>query len=283
MERAGVAGLPLHLTTVGTGRPILFLHGFGMHSAVWRPWVEGLRDDHELHLLDLKGAGRAPGPDDGRYAPLDHADLVSRLVVELELREVTLVGHSLGGGVALLTALKLRDLGEGSRVARLASVAGVAYRQRLPPFVGLAELGPVADAAFALAPKRWLVRRVRKDVVYDPDAITPDEVEPYARPLRSRAARRALLATARQLLGPELEPWMERYRELDVPTLALWGAHDPVVPIAVGRRLVSELPRARMVVLERCGHIPTEERPRASLRAFRRFLHQTGPAAGPSR
>lgn len=277
----GVAGLPLHLSTTGEGRPILFLHGFGMHSAVWRPWIGGLRGSHELLLVDMKGSGRAPKPADGRYSPLDHADLVARLVVRLDLRDVTLVGHSLGGGVVLLTALKLQDLGESSRIARLVSVAGVAYDQRLPPFIGLAELGRLTDAAFALVPKRWLVRRVRQDVVYQPDAITPDQVEPYARTLRSPAARRALLATARRLLIPELDRWMERYPEIDHPTLALWGAHDPVVPVAVGRRLVSELPHAKLVVLERCGHIPTEERPTASLRVFRRFLDETAPIGGP--
>lgn len=270
--------LPLHVTTTGQGRPILFLHGFGMHSDVWKPWIDGLRDDHELYLVDMKGAGRAPKPNDGRYSPLDHAALVARLVVERDLRDLTLVGHSLGGGVVLLTALELHDRGESSRITRLVSVAGVAYRQRLPPFVGLAELGRVTDAAFAVVPKRWLVRRVREDVVYDPEAISPEQVEPYARVLRSPEARRALLATARQLLTPDLDRWMERYSELDHPTLALWGAHDPVVPIDVGRRLVSELPRAKLVVLERCGHIPTEERPDASLRAFRRFLEETAPA-----
>jgi len=268
-------GLPLHLSTVGKGPPILFLHGFGMHSEVWKPWIDGLRPDHELHLVDMKGAGQAPKPRDGLYSPLDHADLVARLVVERDLRDLTLVGHSLGGGVVLLTALKLRDRGESARITRLVSVAGVAYHQRLPPFVGLARLGRVTDAAFALVPKGWLVRRVREDVVYAPEAISPEQVEPYARALRSPAARRALLATARQLLTPELDRWMERYSELDHPTLALWGAHDPVVPIAVGRRLVADLPHAKLVVLERCGHIPPEERPAASLRVVRHFLDET--------
>lgn len=271
--------LPLHLSTTGRGSPILFLHGFGMHSGVWTPWVDGLRVDHELYLVDMKGAGRAPKPRDGLYSPLDHADLVARLVVERDLRDLTLMGHSLGGGVALLTALKLGDRGESGRISRMVSVAGVAYHQRLPPFVGLAKLGRVTDAAFALVPKGWLVRRVRADVVYEPEAISPEQVEPYARVLRSPAARRALLATARQLLTPELDRWMERYSELDHPTLALWGDHDPVVPVAVGRRLVTELPRAKLVVLERCGHIPPEERPAASLRVVRRFLDETASTA----
>ena len=166
--------LPLYVEQYGEGdRQIMLLHGFAANSCTWRSWIGALAKEHRVWSLELKGHGSAPAPPDDLYSPHDHADLVHRLIVQEDLRELTLVGHSMGGGIALLVALQLL---EEERLERLVLVSSAAYPQRLPPFVGLAGRGRLSEWGLHLFPKRLLIRQVLRSVVFDRDAVTEAQV-----------------------------------------------------------------------------------------------------------
>jgi pimeloyl-ACP methyl ester carboxylesterase len=264
--------LPLHVEVRGEGPPILLVHGYGASSHSFRLWVPTLAQSHRVILVDLKGFGSAPKPDDDRYSPIDLARPLADLVVRMGLTDLTLLGHSLGGAVILVAALALLDAGELGRLRALVGLAGTAYPQKLPPFAVIAQRPRLFRIALTAIPKRWLIRRVLRTVVYDPGSIDAAQVEGYAAPLRSAGARRALVASARQLVPPDADRLTSRYPELDVPTLLLWGRQDPVVPLGLAKRLRAALPRARLVILDRCGHLPAEEQPAESLRVVEDFL-----------
>lgn len=222
-------------------------------------------------MIDMKGFGRAPKPGDDRYGPEDQAELVSSLIAERDLRELTLVGHSLGGGVALLTALRLLD--EGSdRLRRLVVVSGAAYQQRLPPFVRLSRFPRLSGLFFRIVGPDRVVPSVLRSIVYDPNTVDEEQVRGYAGPLRSPGATRVLLRAARQIVPDNLDELARRYPGIDVPALLIWGRDDPVVPLHVGERLARALPNARLRILDACGHLPAEERPEESYAALEAFL-----------
>ncbi len=267
--------LPLHAECSGQGGgPLVLLHGFGGNSFSWRYWVPALAEHHEVWSVDLKGHGSAPAPDDDRYSPYDHAELVYRFIIQKDLRDLTLFGHSMGGGIALLVALRLLEDG---RLRRLVLVSGAAYAQRLPPFVKLARQGLLTRLVFTLVPKRRLIRWVLRSIVHDPSAISGAQVEGYAEPLRSAPHRSALIKTALAIVPLDLDTLTARYPEIDVPTLLLWGRHDRVVPLSVGEKLLTALPNARLQVLEDCGHLPPEELHRESLEIVESFLRGEVP------
>jgi len=274
------ADLPVHVESLGRppggGDTFVLLHGYGASSFSWRNWVPSLAARGHVVLVDLKGFGRAPRPDDDRYGPADQAELVYRLIVERSLREVTLVGHSLGGGVALITALRLLDE-DPKRLARMVIVAGAAYRQRTPPFVALARRPRLAGALLRLLGARFVAREVLRSCVYDATTVTREQVEGYAAPLRAPHTGRGLIRTALRIVPDDLDAISARYREIGVPTLLLWGRYDRVVPLGIGRRLARTLPNAALVVLDACGHIPAEERAEASIRILEDFLDRRLP------
>ena len=278
-EESGGYALPLHVEHYGDAdRQIMLLHGFGATSSTWRSWIGPLAKDHRVWYLELKGHGSAPAPPDDLYSIHDHADLVYRLIVQKDLQQLTLVGHSMGGGVALLVALRLL---EEERLERLVLVASAAYPQRRPPFVDLASHGRLSEWALRFFPKRVLIRRVLRSIVFDREGVTDAQVAAYAEPFYSPAHRTALIKTAVRLMPPDLEALTTRFPEIDVPTLLLWGRQDWVVPLDVAERLLAALPNARLEVMEDCGHIPPEELPKESLEIVLEFLKENGEDPSP--
>lgn len=274
---------PLHVVVGGREAPgvesFVLIHGFGATHFTWRHWVPTLEQLGRVVLVDLKGFGASEKPDDRRYGPLDQAALVESLVERLPPGPVTLVGHSFGGGVALLTAVALRARSDEARrerpLARLVLVAGAAYAQPLPPFVRLARTPRLTAAALRMLGPGRVIRYALRAIVHDPTMIVSEQIETYAAPLATAEGVRATLEAARQIMPDDLDHLTARYAAVDVPTLLLWGRSDPVVPLWVGQRLARELPRARLEVMETCGHVPHEERPAESLEILVDFLERT--------
>lgn len=268
--------LPLHAELHGeTGDPLLLLHGFGTNGFTWRHWVADLARDHRVVVVEMKGFGTAPKPPDGRYSPLDQAELLERFILQRDLVNLTLVGHSLGGGVALLTALRLLRL-DPPRLRRMVVVAGTAFPQPLSPWIRRAArpwLGPLLMRAL---PSRLVARKALELAYAHHERVSRSQVEAYAEGLRSREGRRALAASARQLMPPGIETAVSRLHEITVPSLLLWGDRDRIVPPAMGQRLAGVLPQATLDVLPDCGHMPHEEEPEETLRRLRRFLQASG-------
>jgi pimeloyl-ACP methyl ester carboxylesterase len=112
----------------GQGRPVLLIHGFGNSIYVWRHVAPGLEGSCRVVAIDLKGFGRSPKPEDGHYSVYDQAALIRDFVIARDLRDVTLVGHSFGGGAALVATLFLQRAAPG-RQARLVLIDSIAYPQ----------------------------------------------------------------------------------------------------------------------------------------------------------
>lgn len=272
MKGPVTAPLPLDVVRRGQGNPLVFLHGFGANRFTFRTWANDLVETHELHLIDLFGCGSAPLPDDNRYGPVEQAEVVTRYLREADLSRVTLIGHSLGGAIALLTAHRLKQLGEADRLMGLVNVSGPAYTQAIPRFIALARM-PLFGAMLlrAIGPDR-LVRAVLRSILFDPTLLDEALVEGYAAPMRRPDTQHALVATARQIVPDRPDELAASFRDISTPTLLLWGRHDHVIPLWVGQRLVQEMQQAQLVILEQCGHAPPEEQPRESLAALRKFL-----------
>ncbi len=272
--------LPLYVEELGlpSGSPpdtFVLLHGYGGSAFSWRTWTPALAARGHVLLVDMKGFGRAPKPDDGRYAPVDLGAAVLRLIERRRPERLTLVGHSLGGGIALYVALGLRDRGEDRRLARLVLVASAAYPQRLPLFATLGRHPGLSTLLMRALGPRFVIGQTLRSIVFDRTRISTEQIHGYAAPLGTPEAHKALWAAARQIVPPDLDRLTGRYAELEVPTLLLWGRQDPAVPLWVGERLARTLPRSTLRVLERCGHLPAEEKPRESLSVLLEFLNAT--------
>jgi pimeloyl-ACP methyl ester carboxylesterase len=123
----------LNFESTGSGRPVVALHGYGASLFSWRHLPPAL-PDRKVIRIDLPGHGGSPARMDGRYTLSDHARLIIDFIEEQGLGEFDLIGHSIGGGVALMIAIELSER-RGNSIKSLTLVDSIALPQSLPWFL----------------------------------------------------------------------------------------------------------------------------------------------------
>jgi pimeloyl-ACP methyl ester carboxylesterase len=272
----GSSPVDIYVEDVGRGAPIVLLHGIGGSTYSFRHVIPYLARRHRIIALDLKGFGRSEKTFDDDYTTAHQAAIVLQLMADMGLKNVTLVGHSFGGAVALkaaIVAMQARD----HRIARLVLMNAPAYPQPLTrhhalmqmpvlPYLALTVVPPILSARAMLDTRR----------PYGPQPTDADAAA-YADPLYDFAGKHALITTTRQIVAANPADVVPHYAHLRQPTLLIWCRNDPTVPEETGKRLARAMPRAHLVVLDGCTHMPAEEAPGKTLAAFERFLRPRLP------
>jgi pimeloyl-ACP methyl ester carboxylesterase len=265
------APVRLYIEEQGKGAPVLLIHGFGASTYTWRHVAPELAKTHRVIAVDLKGFGQSDKPFDSRYSVFDQAELLAQLIVDKDLRNLTLVGHSFGGGIALLLALEANERLEG-RITKLVLLDSIAYPQNIPVFFRLLDVPLVSRLGVSMIPPSVQTRVALRIAYFDDSKIDQDEVDAYAAPLRTAAGKHAIIYSARQIVPDGLAEISERYKTIELPTLILWCDHDRIVPLEVGLKLRRTLPNSTLRLVEDCGHMPQEEQPESTLKLLQGFL-----------
>jgi pimeloyl-ACP methyl ester carboxylesterase len=261
----------LYYESYGQGNPLLCLHGFGASLFSWRNFIEPFSKDHQLILIDLKGHGKSPKPNDSEYSIIDHAALIERFILDHDLRNLTLIGNSLGGAISLLVTIMLMDEGELGRLRSIILIDSGAYGDHIPSFLKLLAL-PVIDLFAYVVPSRVAAKNVLRQAYYDRGKITEAQIQGYAAPLSAPGARHALVQTAKQLIPPNLDELVKKYKQIRLPTLIIWGREDRIIPLEVGERLDQDIPNSTLKIINQCGHAPQEEKPKETIPMVLDFL-----------
>lgn len=267
----------------GKGEPVVLLHGIAHSSKVWERVIPALEGRNEVIALDLPGCGRSDKPDTD-YALGTQAAAVRYVLDRLGLDLVTVIGHSLGGGVAMTLAYQYPE-----RVGRLGLVASAGLGRDLHLLFRVATLPIAPERAMRVLfhPRMRLPRNLLglalSRAVGDPFFHAPrrhrQEFEELLKGLEEPGAQRAFLATLRSAsnyAGQSISA-LDRIGLAEFPVLIVWGKNDKVFPVAHARRANQELPHARVVVIDNCGHFPQLEATQSFTRTLRRWLDETKP------
>lgn len=257
---------------------VVLIHGMAGSSNTWRDVMPALATHYRVIAPDLLGHGRSDKPS-GDYSLGAHASLVRDLLSNLGIDRATILGQSLGGGVAMQFAYQYPEVCERlvlvssgglgrdvSWILRLLSLPGAEFV--LPIVVP----GFVRDRGNSLS--RWLHSK----------GIRPPRVaemwQAYAS-LAESENRQAFLRTLRAVVDPGGQTVSARdrlYLAAAMPTLILWGDNDPIIPMSHGIEAHEVMPGSRLEIFEGVGHFPQVEAPDQFVDALVDFMDSTEPA-----
>ena len=258
-----IDGTTIHYRASLTPSPTLTLvliHGLGASLESWCDVYPRLAAEFSVVRIDLKGAGHSSKPDDAKYSSRDQAMLVLDFLAALGLTDVVLIGHSFGGAVALLTHLQTADRTFSCRIAGLVLINSAGYRQKVPWFVRA--IRTPAFRVLALFTPPWFIARfVLKRMFSVKSRVTKERVDRYAYFFDLPGSLEAFISTAQQIVPADAENIEQQFSSIRVPTLIIWGANDPVIPLSHAHRFHADIAGSELRVLEETGHVPHEERP----------------------
>lgn len=240
----------------GQGPVLLFIHGLGSNLQAWYKNLDSLQLTHRCIALDLPGYGKS---DDGEYPySMDFfAETITAFVAQLELKEVTLVGHSMGGQIAMHTVLKNTE-----EITRLVLVAPAGFETFTPEqqqwFATF-----VTPAVVKATPDAQIVRNFEMNFFDMPEGarfMIANRME-----LKASPAYEAYCEMIPQCVNAMLmEPVFDRLSEIQLPTLVVFGENDGLIPNKflhpglsvreVAQAGVDEIPQGQLAILPSAGH-----------------------------
>jgi pimeloyl-ACP methyl ester carboxylesterase len=263
----------------GEGPLIVLVHGITGRSAQWELAIEELADEFTVLAPDLLGHGESAKPR-GDYSLGAYASGVRDILVALGHDRASIVGHSLGGGVAMQFAYQFPE-----RCERLVLVSSGGLGREVHPLLRAATLPgseivlPLLTHARILAAGE-AVGRLLGLLKLEAGPDLAELASGYAS-LGDADARAAFLQTARAVIDPRgqrVSAVDRLYLAEALPSLVVWGSDDPIIPVEHGRAAHEAMPGSRFEVFEGTGHFPQLAKPSEFARLLRNFIDTTEPA-----
>jgi pimeloyl-ACP methyl ester carboxylesterase len=265
--------------TAGAGPVVLLIHGMAGSAVTWRQVVPALAQRFTVVAPDLLGHGASDKPQ-GDYSLGAFACTLRDLLVALGHEHATIVGQSLGGGVAMQFSYQYPE-----RTERLVLVGSGGLGREVNRILRLLSL-PGSEAVLRLAcaePVRETIESVGSGIArlgLRPAPVVAELWRSYAS-LGNDATRRAFLRTLRAVVDPRGQAVSASNRlhlAAEMPTLIVWGDADPIIPVDHAYAAHESIPGSRLEIFEGVGHYPHCEAPERFVEVLSDFIETTVPA-----
>ena len=261
-------GVSIHWNQQGFGQQTVLLHGFGTSSYIWRNIIPGIAYGTEAYTMDLMGFGYSEKPQDRSYSIETYVSQLSAFLKELNLKKPILGGQ--GAGALIVALYTVRNPEKVHKLILL----GAPLTDATPPFnervLGYPLIGPLLTGD-------WFLTRLFQAGVEDKTRMSDLALAPYLAPYHDDPGARTTIGKfmrefdAESVVEQEIKP---NLANIKVPTLLVWGPHDAIVPLEIGRELDRQIPNSDISVILRSGHYVQEERPEPVREAFTKFRDQ---------
>jgi pimeloyl-ACP methyl ester carboxylesterase len=265
-KTVAVFGQTIHYWDVGSGPVVVLVHGLGSRKeSDWGRVFAPLSQKYRVFAPDQIGFGQSDKPVID-YSIQTYVDFLNEFLHQLKIVKASLVGESLGGWISALYSLETGSDAHMVPVEKLVLVDAAGLKQDKP----IPDLNPSTLAA---------QRNLLQVVFYDSSWVTDELVK---KDLTERIAAN-ISYTVRSILSNPVLPAERldgKLANIHVPTLVVWGKQDALLPIESGERYSKEIPGAKLVSIDKCGHVPPIEKTTEFLAAVTAFL-DGAPAAPP--
>lgn len=244
--------------------PILLIHGFLSSTHSFRKIIPLLREHYSVFSLDLPGFGKSEKALNFTYSYHNYGTLIIDFIKKMNLAKVILIGHSMGGQISLYAAKQAPNL-----IDKLILLGSSAYLRRARRLAVYFSYFP----CFPWFIKKWFEKQdVKKKfltVVYQPSMIYEESIQGYLEPFKDKLFFESMVRLLRQREG---DLSSQELKQIETPSLLIWGREDRTVPLHIGEKLVTDLPNAKLVVYEETGHLIPEEKPNELIQEIIQFV-----------
>lgn len=274
-----IHGQPVTYHLMGEGPPLLLVHGITSSSRTWKKITPRLAEKFTVIAPDLLGHGRSAKPH-GDYSLGAYASGIRDLMVALDVPKATVVGHSLGGGIAMQFAYQFPD-----RVSRLVLVDTGGIGKEVNPALRAAAL-PGAEYVLPVLFSPTLhdaglkVRNILAGFGLRGSADVEGVAEGFAS-LTESDARRAFLHTVRSVIDPtgqRVSAADRLYLTREIPSLIVWGDRDRIIPVAHADLAHELMPGSQLEIFTGAGHFPFNDDPDRFIKVLEDFIAGTDEA-----
>jgi pimeloyl-ACP methyl ester carboxylesterase len=263
-------GLRVHVRDEGdrNAPAIVLLHGSNDSLQTWDPWVAKLQGSFRVIRMDLPGHGLTGPHPKGYYSNAAFAGVVDTVTSKLGAGHFTLVGHSMGGGIAVSYALAHPD--KLDRLVLIDAAGGpVSKDVSLPIAFQIAKMPILSTLMNVITPRSFVEKSVRQSMV-EQSVIDDKMIDRYWELLRYPGNREA---TGARFRATPLLFSSAQIHMLKMPTLIMWGEDDTIFPLATGSWFAANMPSSKLITYKGAGHLPMQE---AADRSVQDFLLWSG-------
>ncbi|SDN59854.1 alpha/beta fold hydrolase [Alkalicoccus daliensis] len=255
----------IHCEAAVNEKPALLLvHGFMSSTFTFRKVIPMLAEHFSVVAIDLPGFGQSEKSVSFIYSYENYARIVLKAMDYFQFDKVSLIGHSMGGQIALNAARLAPD-----RIEKLVLLGSSGYLNKAKKYMVLSTYLPFFDKYIYYYIQKRGVKSALENVLFDSSNVTTDLIHQFGEPLKDRNMYKALVRLLRYREG---DLSSEQLQQIHTPSLLIWGEEDKVVRPQVGRRLAKDLPGAEFITFQQAGHLITEERPKEVFEKILQFL-----------
>lgn len=265
-----VEHLKLHYLEMGSGDPILLLHGWPTSAYLWRNLMPTLAEKNRVIALDLPGFGRSDKRLSDSFSFNYQRKMIDGFLSSLGIEKVNLAVHDLGGPLGLFWAV--RNPQKVSRITMLNTLVYPEFSWAVKLF-GLSTMLPLVRT-WMTSPKG--IRGAMRFGVVHKDQLSKMDIEQYQRPFQSKEARKVLLKTVQRLSIKGYHEMAEELPKFKIPIQLIYGKQDKILPdiAETMARVQKDLPQAELTALDDCGHFLQEDKPIEIAHLMSKFLQQ---------
>ncbi|RMG82290.1 MAG: alpha/beta hydrolase [Bacteroidetes bacterium] len=259
-----VMGMNVHYRVTGTGFPLVLIHGTAASLHTWEAWTDILSPHFQVISFDLPAYGLTGPHPERRYTVPDYVEFVDAFLNKIGVDSCHMAGNSLGGDITWQYAAEHPE-----KVGKIILLDPSGYPVNRPPSLAfrLVKKPLLKNILLKITPKS-LVEKSLKEVLYNDELATDERITRYFEMAIREGNRQAFADRVLQVLPPDTL----KVRTVQRPALILWGANDEWIPLEHAYKFKRDLPDAKLIVYEQCGHIPMEEIPEKSAADALQFL-----------
>jgi len=249
---------------------LVYLHGFGISKNSWGDFYP-LFDTtkYTSYLIDLKGFGNSSIPKDNKYSVNEHKKILIKFIDSIITQNYYLIGHSYGGGVALLLTTSKKLI---NKPKLLILMDCAAYNIDTPFFLKYLQKSFLNNTIYVFSTPKMRAKFILKKAV-NKENYTKKILNRYTESFKGKRKKYSFTKSAQQITPDNYKQIIADYSKIKIPVLIIWGKQDMILSVKQGELLSTQIKNSELKIIDNCGHIPQEEKPIITYEIVKTFIN----------